>query len=181
MLRRSTLAASVALLWLTAGCATGADRLPPPTIAEIAPLYEDELAAMGVRLTPRGGLIDTSSGYESSPEGTHLALYLAPVEDQPLEEYVDGLTELTALFAEDVFERWPGLESFDVCQEKYVDDGPLGPVYSQVNLTRALATSIDWEQITVDQLLEATETDEQSYVRTTGALRRHVMGSAWGA
>ena len=165
---------------MAAGCTAGADRLPPPTIAEIAPIYEDALDAAGVRLTERGGLIDTSTGYETSSQGTHLALYVAPVEDQPIEAYVEGLTELTALFATDVFERWPGLESFDVCQQQYVDDAPLGPVLSQVSLTRAVATSISWASMTVDELLDVTEADESSFVRTTGALRQRVEGASSG-
>ena len=45
-----------------------------------------------------------------------------------------------------MFERWPGLESYDVCQEP-VDDGrsesePL-PV-TQIELTREEAAAFDW-------------------------------------
>lgn len=178
MIRRTTLAASVALLGLTTGCAAGADRLPPPTIAEIAPLYEDELAAMGVRLTERGGLIDTrSGGYETSPDGTHLALYLAPLEDQPIETYVDGLTELTAFFATDVFDRWPGLESFDVCQEKFYDE-PVAPVHSQVNLTRELATSIDWDTTSPRELVALLEETEDAFVHTSPVLERALTATS---
>lgn len=178
---RHRLAATVAAVALLLAGACGDDdasseALPPVEVSELVPLYEDELADLGMRLTERGGLIDLGDGgYEQSEDGTHLALYAVPIGDRTEDEYVQGITELTALFAVDVFERWPGLESFDVCQEPpggIGRDGPYGEgTVTQVNLTREAAASIDWETVTLVDLFVAALEDEDSDVRAFGTLR----------
>lgn len=171
------------LLWSATACTAGADRLPPVSVAEVAPLYEDALADLGLHLTGRGGLVDTSQGYETSPEGTHLALYAAPVDDQDLDAYLDDLVPVTAMFAQDVFDRWPGLRSFDVCLEEFVADGPLGQTLIQVKLTRELAAGVDWDSVTLEHLAALAEDDEGSHVQMTGVLRRHRSDEqgGWGS
>lgn len=41
---------------------------------------------------------------------------MEPIADRTSEQYVEGLGTVTVL-SSDVFDRWPGLESFDVCQD----------------------------------------------------------------
>ena len=58
----------------------------------------------------------------------------------------------------DLFERWPGLVSYDVCQEPIEDDGdpatePL-PV-TQIELTKEESAAIDWDTATVVDLFRA--------------------------
>lgn len=110
------------------GCG-GAEPLPPVAASEIAPVYADALAEHDMVLTERGGLVDVGDDYTQSEDGTHLALYLAPTRQLNDRAYARGVVELTALFATDVFERWPQLESFDVCQEVYT--GRTGPEAEQ--------------------------------------------------
>ncbi len=62
---------------------------------------------------------------------------------------------MAVVFA-DVFERWPDLESYDVCQEPNADgvadtDEPL-PV-TQIELTKAENAAIDWDSVTVVDLV----------------------------
>ncbi len=123
--------------------------LPPLAAIELEPLYREALTGLGLRLTARGGLIDrTDSRYEPSPTGTHLALYVEPVGDRTPEQYVEGLGTVTVVFS-DVFDRWPGLESFDVCQEPVdaVDSSDEPQPITQIDMTRSQAAAFDWSTV----------------------------------
>jgi hypothetical protein len=140
-----------------------AGALPPASALELEPVYGAALAELGLRLTDRGGLIDRSGGgYAPSVTGTHLALYVEPIgEQRTVEEYIDGIRGVAAVFG-DLFERWPGLTSYDVCQEPVDDDGdpatePL-PV-TQIELTEEEAAAFDWDTVTVVDLVRASRAD----------------------
>lgn len=153
----AVLAAALALT----GC-TDTSGLPPPSASELAPVYEDDLADMGLVLTDRGGLVDSET-YEPDPDGRHLSLYVAPVGERSDEAYADGLVTVTALFAQDVFDRWPDLLSFDVCQEAVPPVGAdSAPARTQVSLTRAAAASVDWSTATVRDVATAVDADPDS-------------------
>lgn len=131
--------------------------LPPATPLELVPRYGDEFAAHGLEITDRGGLIDRHDGYSESAEGTHLALYAAPVGERTADEYLDALMRLTAAVAPDAFERYPGLESFDICQEVEVPGEGWGDrtprIATQVDLTREQSDALDWDAATLADLL----------------------------
>jgi hypothetical protein len=131
--------------------------LPPADPLDLAPRYGDAFAAHGLEITARGGLIDRHDGYTESAEGTHLALYAAPLGDRTPEEHLDALVSLTAAVAPDAFARFPGLESFDICQEIEVPDGGWGDrtprIATQVDLTREQSDALDWDTATLADLL----------------------------
>lgn len=158
-------AAALVVAVLLCGCTDeAAAPLPPLAAEEVAPIYADELAELGLVLTDRGGLVDAQT-YEPDPDGTHLSLYVAPVGDRPDEAYVDGLASVTAVFARDVFDRWPELESFDVCQEAVPTQGAdSAPARTQVTLTREAARSVDWSRATVDDVATATGEFPESFL-----------------
>lgn len=136
--------------------------LPPAGALELEPIYGAPLAELGLRLTDRGGLIDRrGGGYEPSASGAHLALYVEPIGPRTLAQYLDGIRDVAVVFA-DVFERWPGLESYDVCQEPGSEDDPSGaeplPV-TQIELTKAEAAAIEWDTIAVVDLVRASLAD----------------------
>lgn len=136
--------------------------LPPLEAAALVDLYADELADLGVVLTDRGGLVDELT-YEADPDGTHLSLYVAPEGDRDEETYLDGLVDVTEVFARDVFARWPGLVSFDVCQETVPTDGaPTGVPRTQVTLTREAAAAVDWASTDIEELDEVAREFEGS-------------------
>jgi hypothetical protein len=134
--------------------------LPPQDAADLEGIYGDALAEIGMRLTPRGGLIDRSGGgYVSSPTGRHLALYVEPIADERTpEQYLEGIREVAIVFS-DVFDRWPGLETYDVCQEPADPDGTQGeeplPV-TQIELTHEQSDAIDWDEVTVTDLVRGS-------------------------
>jgi len=111
-----------------------AGPLPPEDTEGLAvePLLAAMYAETGTLLT-RGALIERRVRVPRSgptvyePRDTtrattvvtrpHLALYLAfPDEDlDDLDRYLDAVVPLTFAFASAAFERWPDLESFDIC------------------------------------------------------------------
>lgn len=150
--------------------------LPPPGALDLEPIYIDQLADLGLRLTDRGGLIDRSGGgYEPSPTGRHLALYVEPVEERTNAEYVEGIRDVGVIFA-DVFERWPGLESYDVCQEPFdaeVSNGEEPLPVTQIELTKPQAEAIDWEAMSVTDVVRASTTEPPGLaLRVSAALAR---------
>jgi hypothetical protein len=144
---------------------TGPDDRPPVDAAALEPTYRDALAEIGLVLTPRGGLIDRSGGgYRKSATGTHLALYLEPSAGRTVQQYVDGIAAASRIFLPDVFARWPGLKSFDVCQEPpaSVDEPKDPPPVTQIDVTRAQAAAVDWETVTVRDLVRAARQEPAS-------------------
>jgi hypothetical protein len=134
--------------------------LPPKDSADFAALYDGELATIGLRLTPRGGLIDRSNnGYEHSATGTHLALYVEPLANRSTKQYIAGILDVATIFAGDIFTRWPGLQSFDVCQEPTtaVDARPEPVAVTQIEMSREQATSFEWKTVTIVDLLAAAK------------------------
>jgi hypothetical protein len=165
---------SVALIFLMLVAACGDDNAaqstatpdtagrPPKNASEIVPLYEDELAELGLLLTPRNGLIDRSNNqYINSAEGQHLAIYVEPTRGRTNEEYVEGILSVTKIFVPDVFERWPRLESMDVCQEPdpVIDNREEPPPLTQIEFTREQAAAIDWDEVTVADLVAWSKED----------------------
>ena len=62
----------------------------------------------------------------------------------------------------DIYDRWPGLETYDVCQEPADPDGTQGPEplpVTQIELTRAESEAIDWDSVTVEDLVRGSLAD----------------------
>jgi hypothetical protein len=160
----------------TTSAAPAAEELPPAAASDLEAIYGPALAELGLELTDRGGLIDRSGGgYVPSATGDHLALYVVPTGPRSVPEYIDGIRSVTLVF-QDVFDRWPGLASFDVCQEPIEDDPEPGveplPV-TQIELTREEAAAIDWATVTVVDLVRASEAyPPELILRVSTGLRR---------
>jgi hypothetical protein len=136
-------------------------EVPPAAASDLDVIYGAALADIGLALTDRGGLIDRSGGgYVPSAAGDHLALYVTPTGQRSMQQYVDGIRDVAVIF-DDVFERWPGLASFDVCQEP-LEDAPPGreplPV-TQIEVTRQEAAAIDWDAVTAADLVRSSRAD----------------------
>lgn len=145
----------------TTGTVDNDGSLPPAGALDLEPIYGDALAEIGLKLTDRGGLIDRSGGgYVQSAEGDHLALYVEPIDDRTTPQYIDGIRSVAAVFG-DVFDRWSGLASYDVCQEPADDDQPEPLPVTQIELTRAEAAAFDWDSVTVVDLVRASLADPQ--------------------
>ena len=159
--------AALALIGFTAGCAgepsatapsasNPASELPPNDVDELKAIFDPQLEPLGLRLT-RGTLRERSSkgGYEISNEGTHLALYVEPTGPYSTRQYLDGVITVTRLFAPAIFDRWSGLESFDICQEPHakVDPSAEPQPATAIDMTEEEAREIDWETVSLIDLL----------------------------
>jgi hypothetical protein len=150
-------------------------RMPPNDVGSLRRLYDPVLEPMGLRLT-RGALIDTSNDqYTPSNDGTHLALYVEPTGPYTDEQYIDGFWSVTALITPDVFARWPGIETYDICQEPLpADDDREEPFpVTQINITRAAAATIDWANGDLVDLLFVARTDPDTQIVVNRDIRKN--------
>jgi hypothetical protein len=160
------------LLVLTAALAGGAcasddeaQSLPPNDFEELADIFDPDLEPLGLKLT-RGALIDTrEGGYRPSDAGRHLAVYVAPTGEYTPAEYAGGIVPSAQVFLPEVFERWDELETFDVCQEPLpgTDDRKEPPPVTQLFLSRAEARDVDWNNVTLADLLAAKQPARESF------------------
>lgn len=129
--------------------------LPPFARDDIAKLFEDRLAALGLRTTR--ALLQDRGSYQPSPSGTHLALYVEPIDpaDVDVASRIDTIVPLARVFLPKVFRRWRDLESFDVCQEAAATTpaGTVPPPITQLALVRKAATEIDWANADLTDLV----------------------------
>jgi hypothetical protein len=138
-------------------------ELPPNDVGTLRRLYDPVFETMGLRLT-RAALVDVSAGgYEPSDDGTHLALYVEPTGAYSEDDFAAGLWTVSALVTPDVFARWSGLESYDICQEPLpgVDDRPEPFPVTQINITRDDAATIDWDNGDLVELLVAAKANPE--------------------
>jgi hypothetical protein len=143
---------------------TEAEFLPAHTSEAVVALFSDVVAPLGFRVT-RGSLVDLTS-YRASPDGRHLAVYVAPLEEFTPGEHADAFMPLARLFLPMVFERWTGLESFDICQEPHTwPGGGTPPAVTLFDIDRATAASLDWDTVTLGDLIGLA--DGHDHLRVT--------------
>ncbi len=145
-------------------------ELPPVEATDLEPLLGPRLAELGLVLTNRGGLIDTRNGqYLQSPNGNHVALYVEPAGEYSNDQFIDGILEVTLLSAPTIFERWPAVESYDICQEPRPEDDPSDePIpATQIFMTNEQSQAIDWDTVTTVDLIAGTLTQPRTVDRLT--------------
>ncbi|MBM3660356.1 MAG: hypothetical protein FJW95_12770 [Actinobacteria bacterium] len=135
--------------------AAGPD-LPPPQLAKLQKRYNPVVKPLGFRISR--GMLQSLETYEEDPEGTHLALYVEPIEPGFSDaRYLKTFTTLTRKFVPRVFDKWKGLESFDICQEPVDDPREVPPPYTQIFVTRdALDRVGNWKTANLTALLAAS-------------------------
>lgn len=137
---------------------TTAATLPPHTIEQLAPILDPMVQPLGFRVT-RASLISLDD-YQPTPNGTHLAVYVVPIDDRTTDDYASEIVPLAAALLPDVFDRWPLLRSFDVCQEPFGWDGEgTPPSYTILDLDRGSASGIDWGALELSELVALSTLD----------------------
>ena len=56
-----------------------------------------------------------------------------------------------------VFDRWPELHSFDVCQEPFNSTAETPPSLTIIDLTREAAATVDWGQLDLAGLIDLNQ------------------------
>jgi hypothetical protein len=149
---------------------SGGSDLPPADFATLAAIFDPLVEPLGYRLG-RGTLIDPET-YEESPDATHLAVYLTPLAAKSPDEYASDLVPVARVFLPAIFETWPGLESFDVCQEpfEFEGDGP-PPGLTVLEVDRAAAEAVDWETIDLARLLDVLQVQAGLFLQAQRAIQ----------
>jgi hypothetical protein len=149
-----SIAAAVTLPSAVASAATrdSRGRLPPSSRKELVKLFGPKLEPLGLHIT-RAALVDTDN--RRSASGTHLAIYVEPDGAYSPTQYLGGTATVSRVFLPSVFDRWPGLQSFDVCQEPLpaTDSSPEPPPETQVFVLRGGAAAFDWKHADLAALL----------------------------
>lgn len=156
---------------------TAAAHLPPHTLQGLAPILDPLVEPLGFRIT-RGSLISLTT-YNPTPDGTHLALYVVPLEDAGPDQYAERIVPLAAALLPFVFEAWPGLESFDVCQEPFGWEAPgTPPSLTILDLDRYPAEQIDWTTVDLPGLIRASSDSSAITLTASEEIRD---GAVWQA
>ena len=142
--------------------AAGTD-LPPSNRAALAKMFREDLKPLGLRVSR--GLLQNLATYKEDPHGTHLALYLTPTSSSyATADYVRNFAKITRVFVPMVFERWKGLQSFDICQEPVNDPRDEPPPVTQIFVVRSALDRVgSWKKATLLDLLEATPKDPRQH------------------
>lgn len=148
------------------------DPLPPAEFASLAAIFDPLVEPLGYRVG-RAALIDRAT-YRETPDGNHLALYLTPLVAKTAEDYVADFVPMAKAFVPGVFDAWPGLVSFDVCQEPFEWEGSTAPPGLTIfDIHRDAAGQIDWESadlatlIAADAVLDGLDIHAQEQIRET--------------
>jgi hypothetical protein len=151
---------------------TGADpasEFPPNDVAALKAIFDPLVEPLGVRLT-RGVVVDRTDGWEVSDTGTHLALYVEPVDDEAytVDDYVENIYAIAEAVIPQVFEPHPGILTFDICQEPYqAEDDRYEPFpATQIEMTREQADAFDWAGGDLPELLTLLHTEEGARIHT---------------
>src|SRR5262249_52760028 len=141
LLAAAFLLPAVAFLSITgvAGASYGATSnsgLPPARRSELIKLFRADVKPLGLRV--QRGMLENIATDTEDPNGTHLALYVAPRSTAYSDaDYVRSFTKLVHQIVPGVFDRWKGLQSFDICQEPADDSRAEPPPVTQVFVTRS--------------------------------------------
>lgn len=130
--------------------------LPPTDLAALQALFDPRFDALDLHVT-RGSVASLEGG-------DHLALYVEPAGDADVtaEGYADRVMPSLAAMLPELFDTFPGLASFDLCQEPpaAVDDTETPPPETLVLLTREQVLSVDdWSTLSIAELIELAATD----------------------
>jgi hypothetical protein len=152
----------------SSGAETTASTLtePPENFADLDALFGPALEDVGLDLT-RAAVVELEAG-------PHIALYGVPAADADAPaDYLDRLLPSAVAAGELALDRFPGVISFDLCQEPtgMSSEGP--PPVTVVFLTRDQWESVpDWDDAELADLLEAATTGEGGQVEVPDDVRQ---------
>ncbi len=170
-MRRALALLTLVVATTSAACGDNGDgdgaraaSLPPAGREAIAAPFAAELERLDLRVT-RAAVVDRETG-RPGPNATHLAVYVEPTRSYTPDDFATGIATATRVFLPVAFDRWPGLTSFDVCQEPIpgVDDRKVPSPKTQIDISREVAATVDWDAADLQSLLAlATSDDDDTF------------------
>ncbi len=131
------------------------EPLPPYERDDLVAIFDPLVEPLGYRVT-RASLFNRTT-FEVTAEGAHLALYVAPLSDISDDQFARDFPSLVKVFLPLVFDRWPDLTSFDVCQEPFDSAEETPPSLTLIDLGREAAAGVAWESLDLAGLIELHE------------------------
>ena len=161
---RSALAALVLILPVACGDDDGG--LPPGDDAGLEEVFQPFFDPLGLEFT-YGGVVDYR-------DGKHLQLYVEPAGPATDQQYLDRLVSSSRAIVPFLFDEFPELDTFDICQEP-VPSGPGDADRPEprtvVLLSREQAASVaDWSTATLADLLRASRVGGGGGVKVDDAI-----------
>jgi hypothetical protein len=152
-------ASALALIGTSSPAGAASSARPPAKKAALAKLFRSELKPLGLRVSR--GLLQNRETYDPDPKGTHLALYVTPTSaTYTTADYVENFAELTRIFVPMIFDRWSGVQTFDICQEPVDDAREEPPPVTQIYVARTALDRVGgWKRATLTDLLAAAPRD----------------------
>ena len=127
---------------------------PGNVLSQFKQRYDAALAPYGFRVSRAGFTSDVSSESYAAG-GHHLAVYAVPTRKLADEEYVAAIGPVAKVFLPEVFDRYPELQSFDVCEEPISDEDEPRP-RTQLVISADQAKLVDWSSTTTESLVRGT-------------------------
>jgi hypothetical protein len=138
---------------------------PPEDFAALDALFGPALEEVGLDLTRA-----SVAQFETGP---HIALYGVPAADADADaDYLARLLPSTVASGAIAFDRFPGVASFDICQEPTGTSSEAPPPVTIVVLTRDQWESVpDWGEAQLVDLLAAATTGNGGHVEVSDDVR----------
>ncbi len=143
-------------------------EVPPSSFNALIEIFQPALDDLDLTLA-RAAV----SEFEAGP---HLALYVVPNGPEGgAQGFLDRTVPLVAALEPLLFERFPGLRTFDVCQEPFQavrsDDFPLPETLLVMN-EEQLDSVPDWSSATLVDLMRAVRVGDGGEFRVTSEIER---------
>lgn len=128
------------------------EPLPPHERDDLAAIFDPMVEPLGYRIT-RASVFDRTT-FEVGGEGAHLALYVEPIADISDDQFARDFPALVKIFLPLVFDRWPALDSFDLCQEPFGHQEETPPSLTLIDISREPAAGIEWQSLDLAGLID---------------------------
>jgi hypothetical protein len=133
---------------------TTRDGAPPRAFNDLLAIFQPTLDGLGLQLT-RAAVND----FEPGP---HLALYVVPksADDANAQAYLDRVIPLVAALEPLLFDAYPALHSFDICQEPLQAAGrpvDFPPPETLLLMDESQLDAVDWTTATIADVLAAVD------------------------
>jgi len=137
----------------SAPAATPKRQFPPTSFEAFSKIFDPALARLGLRVMRVH--LEQPPRYTVSPHGQRLAVYVEPTGGYTAANYLENLGPVAAIFLPTIFDRWPGVRSFDVCQEPLpsVGESPEPTPVTEIVASRRGAARISWHDVTLADLV----------------------------
>lgn len=129
-----------------------AAALPPDNVAALAPIIDPVVRPLDLRVT-RVVLVNPKTA-DAGPTAPRLELYVAPITPFSDDRYIGAILPLARALTPFVLQRWPGLSSFEVCQEALGVEGSASPETQTVfDVSRDYGLATEWSRVELSTLV----------------------------